>query len=226
MKKLTALLVLLGAWCVGFGQTYKYIDSAKVISVKKYGAYIEASPNKKLIDIKKAIPGIVLDIRYATKNNFTGRQVYPQAMAFARQPVVAALKKIQAELKPRGLGLKIYDAYRPYAITVKFYEIAKDTTFVSDPRKGSRHNRGCAIDLTLINLKTGKELDMPTGYDSFSKEAAPDYAALSPVKLHNRALLRKMMEKYGFNVYPSEWWHYDFTGWQNFDLLDVPFTAL
>ncbi|RYY36991.1 MAG: D-alanyl-D-alanine dipeptidase [Sphingobacteriaceae bacterium] len=209
-----------------FAQPYKYIDSSKISATEKYRQQIKFQPEKALVDIEAAIPGIVLDIRYATTNNFTNQQVYKQAKAFARQPVVQALNKVQAELKNKGLGLKIYDAYRPYAITVKFYEIAKDTTFVADPRKGSRHNRGCAIDLTLIDLKTGKELDMPTAYDSFSKEAAAGYTNLSSQKLANRKLLRTVMEQHGFKIYPSEWWHYDFIGWEQFSLLDVPFEAL
>lgn len=209
-----------------FAQPYKYIDSSKISATEKYWQQIKFQPEKALVDIEAAIPGIALDIRYATNNNFTGKQIYKQAKAFARQPVVQALKQVQDELKTKGLGLKIYDAYRPYNITVKFYEIAKDTTFVADPRKGSRHNRGCAIDLTLIDLKTGKELDMPTAYDSFNKEAAADYPNIPPGKIFNRKLLRRVMERNGFKIYPSEWWHFDFVGWEQFDLLDVPFEDL
>ncbi|RVT98141.1 D-alanyl-D-alanine dipeptidase [Mucilaginibacter limnophilus] len=207
-------------------QPYKYIDSDKVDGAEKYRRQIKQHPDQALLEIKQVIPNIVLDIRYATNNNFTGNKVYNQARAFARKPVAEALRAVQAELKTKGLGLKIFDGYRPYSVTVKFYEIAKDTTFVADPRKGSRHNRGCAIDLTLINLKTGEELQMPTGYDSFSKKAAADYFDLPYIELHNRWLLRTIMEKHGFKIYPSEWWHYDFAGWERFDLLDVPFEAL
>ncbi|RYZ99038.1 MAG: D-alanyl-D-alanine dipeptidase [Sphingobacteriaceae bacterium] len=192
----------------------------------QYKAGVSNNTGKKLVEIKKLVPGIVLDIRYATTNNFTGQQVYKQARAFARLPVVNALQKVQAELKPQGLALKIFDAYRPYSVTVKFYKIAKDTTYVADPRKGSRHNRGCAIDLTLIDIKTGRELDMPTGYDSFEKAAWAGYMNLSPQKIKNRELLRAVMEKYGFTIYPSEWWHYDFNSWEQYELMDVPFEEL
>ncbi|GAA4337477.1 hypothetical protein GCM10023149_46930 [Mucilaginibacter gynuensis] len=226
MKKQLLYFLLLTIGLPVYAQQYKFIDVSKITSPAKYAAEIKANPDNQLIEIKKYIPGIVLDIRYATKNNFTGQPVYKQARAFARLPVVKSLQKIQTDLKPLGLGLKIFDGYRPYTITVKFYEVAKDTTFVADPRKGSRHNRGCAIDLTLINLKTGKELDMPTGYDSFKKEAAANYGPLSPQKLHNRELLKKVMEANGFSVYPSEWWHYDFKGWDKFGLLDIPFEDL
>jgi D-alanyl-D-alanine dipeptidase len=111
-------------------------------------------------------------------------------------------------------------------VTVKFYEVAHDTNFVADPRKGSRHNRGCAIDLTIINLKTGKELDMPTGFDSFSVKAAADYQNLPKAELTNRELLRRVMEAHGFKIYRTEWWHYDFNGWQNYPLLDIPFSEI
>lgn len=152
-------------------QTYSQ-NFAKNLNISKISAYyreVKSDPNKRLVEIKKYIPGIVLDIRYATTNNFTHHQMYPQAKAYARLPVVLALQQVETDLAKKGLGLKIYDAYRPYSVTVKFYILVSDTNFVADPRKGSKHNRGCAIDLSLIDLKTGKELDMPTGFDSFSK---------------------------------------------------------
>jgi D-alanyl-D-alanine dipeptidase len=152
--------------------------------------------------------------------------MYKQARAFARLPVVLALKDVEDELKTQGLGLKIYDAYRPYAVTAHFYEVTPDTNFVADPHFGSKHNRGCAIDLSLINLKTGKELDMPTGFDSFSKQAAANYPDLPQTETANRELLKSVMQKHGFHVISTEWWHYDYNGWQNYELLDVPFEDL
>jgi zinc D-Ala-D-Ala dipeptidase len=208
------------------GQVYRYIDSNKVTGYQAYKKQIITNPQTRLVNLKSYIPDLVLDIRYATNNNFTGQRVYDKAMAFARLPVAQALKNIQAELKQKGLGLKIYDAYRPYAITVKFYKIAKDTSFVADPRKGSRHNRGCAVDLTIIDLKTGRELDMPTGYDSFTPQASANYKNLSAKKLANRQLLRSVMERHGFKVLSSEWWHFDYSGWEQFGLLNIPFAQL
>jgi D-alanyl-D-alanine dipeptidase len=216
------LLITFGS----LAQRYTYISASKVADLKAYQQQIKADSRKQLVELKKFIPGLALDIRYATTNNFTHQVLYTQPRAFARLPVAEALKAVELELKASGLGLKIYDAYRPYAITVKFYEIARDTNFVADPRKGSRHNRGCAVDLTLIDLKTGNELEMPTGYDSFSKAAAADYSNLTSVQLHNRAILRHVMEQHGFIIYRTEWWHYDFDGWQNFELLDIPFSSL
>jgi D-alanyl-D-alanine dipeptidase len=226
MKRGTLLLLFFFLTHAGWCQRYKYIDSSKVMGLKPYLQQIRSRPDTRLAEIKKYIPGIALDIRYATTNNFMHRQMYVQARAFARLPAVLALKQVAADLKKRGLGLKIYDAYRPYAVTVKFYEAARDTNFVADPRKGSKHNRGCAIDLTLIDLKTGKELDMPTGFDSFSKKAGADYPGLPKAEYANRELLKKVMRAHGFIVYRTEWWHYDFNGWMNYPLLDIPFSEI
>jgi len=222
--KTTLVAILLTVCCLkAQAQHYKYIDSAKVMGLNAYLKKIADSPDYKLVEIKKYVPGIALDIRYATTNNFMQQQMYKQAKAFARLPVAKALKAVQADLKKKGLGLKIYDAYRPYAVTVEFYERAHDTNFVADPRKGSRHNRGCAIDLTVVNLKTGKELDMPTGFDSFSEKAADNYPNLPKNEIANRELLKSVMEAHGFKIYRTEWWHYDYGGWQGFPLLDIAF---
>lgn len=203
-------------------QHYKYIDSTKVCGIARYKLQVKANPDKQLVEIKKYIPEITLDLRYATTNNFMHRRMYKIAKAYARLPVVKALQQVEAELKTQGLGLKIYDAYRPYAVTVNFYELTPDTNFVADPRKGSKHNRGCAIDLSLISLKTGKELDMPTGFDSFSRKAGASYMDLSAQQITNREMLKTVMAKYGFRVISTEWWHYDFTGWAGYELLDIP----
>lgn len=180
----------------------------------------------QMVDLKSFIPSLAFDIRYATTNNFTNEIVYPEAAAFTRLPVAIALKKVQQELNTAGLGLKIFDAYRPYAATVRFYELYPDTTFVAAPWHGSRHNRGAAIDLTLINLKTNKELEMPTPFDDFTEKAAPDYKALPEHIKKNRDLLRSVMEKHGFKVYYAEWWHFDFEGWEQFPLMNLSFDEL
>lgn len=199
----------------------------KVInSLKVYQNICARDPNQELIELRKMIPDLVLDIRYATANNFMNQVMYPQARAFARKPVAEQLKKIQADLRKRGYGLKIYDAYRPYAITVSFYKKASDKSFVANPSKGSKHNRGCAVDLTLIDFKTKKEIQMPTPYDSFAPEAAAAYQKLPLVVVRNRDFLIRTMRAHGFRVIKNEWWHYDFIGWQNYALLDIPFKSL
>ena len=179
-----------------------------------------------MVDLENFIPGIVLDIRYATTNNFTKEKIYNLAKAYARKPVAEALKKVQAYLSKQGLGVKIYDAYRPYKATVKFYEVYHDTTYVASPYRGSRHNRGCALDMTIINLKTKQELKMPTDYDSFSKEAWPTTPISDPVARKNRELIINVMEEHGFKVNASEWWHFDFIGWRKFEVMDIDFEEL
>ena len=138
----------------------------------------EEDSSRLLIDLEKFIPGIKLDVRYATKNNFFGAAVYEVEKAFLRLPAAKALKKVQQELNKKGLGLKIFDAYRPYSVTVKFYEKYPDTNFVASAWKGSLHNRGCAVDLTVIDLKSGEEIEMPTEYDDFTERAGINYSNL------------------------------------------------
>jgi len=203
---------------------YKY--GLKPVTYDAYLKTVTANPQKELVNLETLIPGLVLDIRYATTNNFTGEKIYTLARAYARKPVAEALRKVQEELKPQGLGIKIFDAYRPYKATVKFYEVYHDTTYVASPYKGSRHNRGCALDITVVNLKTGEELKMPTGYDSFKKEAWPSTPVKDPEIRHNRTLLINIMQKHGFKVNGSEWWHYDFIGWSKYEVLDIDFETL
>lgn len=223
MKRLSRYMILF-LLCGGFIATAQ--QKPHVLSVQDYTTQIKTVPDKRLVEISKVIPGIKLDIKYATTDNFMHRAMYTQARAFARAPVVAALKQVQAALKLKGLGLKIYDAYRPYAVTVDFYKMTPDTNFVADPKYGSKHNRGCAIDLSVVDLKTGKELNMPTPFDSFSRKAAAAYPELSAEQLQNRQLLKDVMEAHGFKQLKSEWWHFDFNGWQQYELLDVPFARL
>lgn len=197
-----------------------------VSSFEEYLASYQSTPAYQMVELKKVIPNIVLDIRYASKNNFMKEVMYKQARAFARKPVADQLRKIQQELNKKGYGLKIFDAYRPYAVTLAFYEKASNKRFVADPKKGSKHNRGCAVDLTLINLKTGKDIPMPTPYDSFQAAAAASYAKLPPDIIKNREMLISTMQKYKFRVIAHEWWHFDFTGWENYPLMDIPFEKL
>jgi D-alanyl-D-alanine dipeptidase len=193
---------------------------------EQYKTQVKINPDKELVNLEKFIPGIVLDIRYATIHNFTGEKIYTLARAYARKPVAEALKRAQEDFRKQGVGIKIYDAYRPYAATVKFYETYRDTTYVASPYKGSRHNRGCALDMTIVDLKTGTELPMPTEYDSFKKEAWPSTPVNDPVIRKNRQLLISVMEKHGFKVNASEWWHFDFVGWEKFEVMDIDFEQL
>ena len=226
MKNYFAVLLLVATCLPAFSQ-----NKANLKIVSNYNAYradVAKNPDLELVEIKKAIPSVVLDIRYATTNNFMNQIMYKQARAFARKPVVEKLKLIQAALNKKGYGLKIYDGYRPYAVTVSFYEKAQgeDKKFVADPAKGSKHNRGCAVDLSIIDLKTGKDLPMPTPYDSFEAAAAPTYNNLPANIIKNRDFLINLMQAHGFKVVYHEWWHFDFIGWEKFDLMDIPFEQL
>jgi D-alanyl-D-alanine dipeptidase len=190
-------------------------------TIQEYQGECVKNGQNTLIDIQKVIPGIQLDIRYATANNFTGRQVYSFPNAFLRKPAADSLVAVQKELASMGLGLKIFDAYRPYTATLLFHEIVKDTLFAASPATGSRHNRGCSVDVSLVDLKTGAELAMPTEYDNFTAKAGARYPDLQLTVLQNRDLLIRVMDKHGFKVMPSEWWHFDFNGWQSFSLMDL-----
>ncbi len=191
-----------------------------------YKKQVAADPKQALVDLATFIPTIQLDIRYATANNFLGEPVYTSAKAYLRQPVAQALKNVQTELNKQGLGLKIYDAYRPYRATVYFFEKLRDTVYLAVPWQGSRHNRGCTVDLTLVNLKTGKELPMPTPYDDFTKKAHVNYSNLPARVIKNRDLLKQVMTQQGFRVYAEEWWHFDYYDFKKFDLLDLAFEDL
>jgi D-alanyl-D-alanine dipeptidase len=223
MKSICYFFVLVLAPAICAAQ-YKY--GLKVTGLEEYRKTVRIDPKKELVDLGTFVPGIVLDIRYATTNNFTKEKIYNLAKAYARRPVAESLRKVQAELNKKGLGIKIFDAYRPYKATVRFYEVYRDTTYVASPYRGSRHNRGCALDLTVIDLKTGEELKMPTEYDSFTKQAWPSTPMKDPVVKANRAMLIEIMERNGFRVNSSEWWHFDFKGWKNYEVLDIDFEEL
>ncbi len=198
----------------------------KATTLAEYKTSLASHPEKELVDLEKFIPGIVLDIRYATVNNFMKEKIYNLPKAYSRRIVAEALKKAQADFSAQGYGIRIYDAYRPYSATVRFYELYHDTTYVASPYRGSRHNRGCALDMTIFYSKTGKEVPMPTAFDSFKKEAWPTTPVKDPAIRKNRDLLIRVMERNGFKVNSSEWWHFDFVGYQKYEVMDIDFEEL
>src|SRR5262249_13669378 len=151
-----------------------------------------------------------LDIRYASENNFLGTPFYTSARAFMQKPAAEALVRVNRKLATQGFGLLIHDAYRPWYVTKMFWEATPENfrQFVADPSKGSRHNRGCAVDLTLYDLKSGKPIQMPGGYDEFSDRSYPDYCGGTSLQRWHRDVLRNVMESEGFAVYEAEWWHF------------------
>lgn len=178
----------------------------------------------ELVELIKLDPTLALDIRYATTNNFAGAVFYPQARAFLQRPAAEALVRVQERLRPRGLGLLIHDAYRPWSVTKMFWEAtpADMKDFVANPASGSRHNRGCAVDLSLIDLATGEPIEMVSGYDEFSTRAYPSYPGGTSRQRWHRDLLRTEMEKEGFSVYEFEWWHFDYKDWKQYRIGNTP----
>jgi CubicO group peptidase (beta-lactamase class C family)/D-alanyl-D-alanine dipeptidase len=181
-----------------------------------------------LVDLTLLDPSIKLDIRYATSNNFLGTPFYSSARAFLQGPAAEALVRAHQGLKARGYGLLIHDAYRPWHVTKMFWDATPDSGrgFVADPSKGSKHNRGCAVDLTLYDLANGKPIEMPGGYDEFSTRSSPDYPGGTSRQRTQRDLLRRAMEAQGFTVNEVEWWHFDYKDWSKYPILNATFEQL
>jgi zinc D-Ala-D-Ala dipeptidase len=174
----------------------------------------------ELVDIQLFIPQIQVDLKYATTDNFTGQIVYDFQCCLLLKEAAQRLRDVQAELETVGLGLKVWDGVRPMAAQWKLWEIVPDERYVSDPRKGGRHTRGTAVDLTLIT-QDGQELLMPSDFDDFSEKAHQDYMETSDEAIRNREYLREIMERHGFINLSTEWWHFDLIGWENYRPIDI-----
>ncbi len=181
-----------------------------------------------LVELKKLSPDIHLDIRYATANNFSGQVLYNQARAFLVGPAAQALARAQLAARADGYGLLIHDAYRPWRVTKKMWDITPPAKrgFVANPKEGSRHNRGCAVDLTLYDRTTGNAVAMPSAYDEFTGRAYRNYAGGSADETENRARLERYMEAQGFIGISNEWWHFDYKDWAEYPILDIPFSRI
>jgi D-alanyl-D-alanine dipeptidase len=181
-----------------------------------------------LVEIVKLDPTINLDIRYATSNNFLGRPVYKEARAFLQRPAAEALARVNKALRTKGYGLIIHDGYRPWSVTRLFWDATPDDKkqFVADPSQGSRHNRGCAVDLSMFNVRTGKTVTMPSGYDEMTERSHINYRGGLAKSRRLRDMLKAAMEAEGFQVYEPEWWHYDYKDWKEYPILDVAFSDI
>jgi D-alanyl-D-alanine dipeptidase len=190
----------------------------------------EKGPFRKpeLVELTTLDRAIHLDIRYATSNDFLGTPVYTQARAFMQRPAAEALVRALHKLQPLGYGLLIHDAYRPWYVTKIFWDATppEGKIFVADPKEGSRHNRGCAVDLTLYDLATGKPIEMPGTYDEMSPRSFPDYPGGTSLQRWHRDLLRRAVESEGFTVYEHEWWHFDYKDWREYPILNIKFEDL
>ena len=188
----------------------------------------EATRKPDLVELVKLDRTIKLDIRYAGANNFLGKPVYQEARACLQRPAAEALLKAHRDLAKSGYGLLIHDGYRPWAITKLFWDMTSGSQreFVADPKTGSKHNRGCAVDLTLYELASGKVVQMPGDYDEMTPRSYPDYTGGTAEQRARRDLLRKAMETHGFTVEPNEWWHFNFKDWKEYPILEIAFSEI
>lgn len=227
MKRLFFILLYVNANGL-VAQTEQSTPIGIVNSLAVYKKQLNADATLRMKSLTKAIPNIQLDLKYATADNFTGVQMYPAntKTTFLREDACLALALAAAELKEKGLGIKVWDAYRPYQVTVRFWNLIHDERYVANPAKGSGHNRGIAIDLTLYRLSDGKELEMPTGFDDFSVRAHHGYLQLTEAQMANRELLSSVMAKHGFILFETEWWHYFWPKAEKYPVLDLDFRQL
>jgi len=199
-------------------------------TVSAQGPPSESGPFRQpdLVELTKLDPAIKLDIRYATRNNFLGKAVYKQSRAFLQRPAAEALARVNQALRKQGYGLVVFDGYRPWSVTKVFWDVtpADKKIFVADPSKGSRHNRGCAVDLSLVDLKTGAEVKMPSEYDEMTERAHINYECATPEAKRLRELLREAMAGEGFTVYEPEWWHYDYKDWKEYPTMNLKFSEI
>jgi D-alanyl-D-alanine dipeptidase len=178
-----------------------------------------------LVELVRLDPSLKLDIRYTSTRNFLGTPMYREPRAFVQRPAAEAVVRANQKLHELGFGLLIHDAYRPWYVTKMFWDAVpdEDHIFVANPTQGSRHNRGCAVDLTVIDLKTGEAVPMVSGYDEMTERAYPFYPGGTSLERWDRALLRHAMEDEGFTVYEDEWWHFDYKDWPRYPILNIPF---
>jgi CubicO group peptidase (beta-lactamase class C family)/D-alanyl-D-alanine dipeptidase len=216
---------------VGRAGTFKIVPTRPLEELRK--AALKAKPPRekgefrkpKLVELARLEPSLRLGIRYATRNNFLNTPFYQQPRAFMQKPAAEALVRAQSKLAKQGLGLWIFDGYRPWHVTKMFWDATppRYRNFVADPAQGSRHNRGCAVDLTLFDRKTGKPIPMVSGYDEFTDRAYPLYVGGTSRQRYFRDLLRRAMQEQGFTVYEAEWWHFDFKDWKKYPILNFTF---
>ncbi len=181
-----------------------------------------------MIELIKLNPDIKLDIRYARNDNFVGRPVYPEARAFLQKDAANALMRVHQEISNDGFGIVVFDGYRPWSITKLFWEIVREDQkiFVADPEVGSKHNRGCAVDLSMFRLDAGILCEMPSDFDEFNEKAFVNYSDCSETAKDNREFLIAAMQSEGFSVNPKEWWHFDYKDWDQYPILDLSFDSL
>lgn len=195
-------------------------------SREEYMQMVAADTSQRLVSLQQLIPGLVVDMPYGTIHNFTGKVLYKHPAAYLKAAPAAALQHIQSALRRKGLALKVFDAYRPLSVTQQIWDLVHDSRYAANPGQGSKHNRAAAIDLTIIDLKTGNELNMGTAFDNFTDTAHHSFTHLPGHVLANRRLLRQTMQLWGFDSIPTEWWHYQWHNSTSFPVLDLDFDSL
>jgi len=217
-KKLTTLFQALAISC------WVFINSCATRPPHETGDFKQSD----LVELIQLDSTFQLDIRYATNNNFVGRPVYKEARAFLQRPAAEALVQVNQSLKPLGYRLLVFDGYRPWSVTKKFWDLTskENKKFVANPKEGSKHNRGCAIDLSLYDIASGKEVHMPGAYDETSERSYPSYKGGTAEQRRLRDLLRSHMEAHGFIVFEYEWWHFDFKDWKAYAIQNIPFSEI
>lgn len=223
------MFVLLSTYFYGYSQDTllnKY-GLFVIDNLTSYRKTVQLDTINEMVDVKKWVPNIVIELKYATIDNFMHGILYESTnTTYLRLTAAMALAQVQQQLRQQNVGLKIWDAYRPYSVTEKMWEPLKDERYVANPKYGSGHNRGVAVDLTLVDNTTGNELDMGTGFDHFSDTAHVSFKALPANVLANRALLQQHMEAAGFVVLETEWWHFYLPDTRKYALLNLTFRQL
>ena len=206
------------------------LSSLILVAVFAQGPPVETGPFRppELVELIKLDSTIRLDIRYATRNNFLGKAVYKQRRAFLQRPAAEALVRVNQSVRTQGYGLVVFDGYRPWSVTKAFWDAtaADKKIFVADPTKGSRHNRGGAVDLSLFDLKTGELVKMPGEYDEMTERSHINYECATQEAKRFQEILRTAMQAEGFAVYEPEWWHYDYKDWKEYPILDIKFSEI
>jgi D-alanyl-D-alanine dipeptidase len=232
--RLVVVLAMVASCCAAQQASFRIVPLRPVEELRAEALKAEPpqEPGKfrapELVELTTLDLTIKLDIRYATPNNFMGTPMYTQARAFLERPAAEALARVLPELNEQGYGVIIHDGYRPWYVTKIFWDATPNPQkiFVADPKAGSRHNRGCAVDLSLYDLKTGEAVVMPSGYDEMTERAYAHYAGGTEEERARRDLLRRAMARQGFEVNPTEWWHFDYKDWREYPILNIRFEDL
>jgi zinc D-Ala-D-Ala dipeptidase len=198
-----------------------------ITTTEQYNKLVLDDSANIMVNIKEPVLGLVFDLKYATKKNFTKTKLYPKVKtSYLRRDAAVAFRNATLEARTMGYRIKIFDAYRPYSVTQKMWDLINDERYVANPANGSGHNKGTTVDITLVDAETGVEIDMGTAFDDFTEAASHGYTNLSESVKKNRNILKSLMEKHGFKAFESEWWHYSFISSKSFAVLDLSFKDL